>query len=513
MRLKALVVAVAFALVATACSSRGAEVTQEGADGTTEPTAEAAAAESPEDAESTPESAPTPTPEPTVDEPVVGTPGADGVGDPYYPTLGNGGYDVQRYVLDLTWDPATAVLSGTTTIEATATQDLASFNLDFLGMEISELTVAGTDADFDRDLAELTVIPNEAIAEGDPFETAVTYSGTPARTEALSDIDIGGWYFEGSNAFVVSEPAGNFTWHPVNDHPTDKALFRVIVTAPDELTVASAGLLESTTPNEDGTATWIYEARDPMAPYLLPLAIGDLVLLEDTTVGGVPIRNALVSSVADQVGAFDATADMMEIFTEMFGPYPFDAYGVLVVDTALGVALEQQTMSIFGTDFLEGGFNIDSVVAHELAHQWFGNLVSVASWDNIWLNEGFATYAEHLYFEASDPTYDIDAQIAGVASFAPEFFSNPVPGDPGPDQLFAASVYFRGGVTLHALRRTIGDDAFFETLRTYLERFAGSNVTTEDFVAVAEEVSGQDLDDFFDAWLYSTDLPAIPEGS
>lgn len=462
--------------------------------------------------------APTATPVAASDPPAtaapnaVASPGSDGLGDPYYPQLGNGGYDVQRYVLDLEWDPDTTTLSGTTTIEAIATQNLSSFNLDFLGMDISQILVDGTAADFSRASAELTVEPTVAIADATSFVVDVTYSGRPQRIPKLSDIDIGGWYVEGGTAFVVSEPAGSFGWHPVNDHPLDKALFRLEITAPVDLTVASAGILVETIDEGDGTRTWVYEPRDPIAPYLLPLAIGDLVLVDAGIVDGVVLRHAIVSDLADQIDAFDRTPDMLRTFSEMFGPYPFEAYGVLVVDSTLGVALEQQTMSLFGQDFLRQGGGFDDVIAHELAHQWFGNHVALSQWNDIWLNEGLATYAQYLYFEAADDNYDIDAEIGLLTQFDPATLSSPVPGDPGPERLFAASVYFRGALTVHSLRRTIGDEAFFETLRTYIERFGGANATTDDLRSIAEEISGTDLEEFFRTWLYESPLPEIPGG-
>ncbi|MEM7285408.1 MAG: M1 family metallopeptidase [Actinomycetota bacterium] len=450
-----------------------------------------------------------PTAEPVILNPVAG---AAGIGDPYYPGLGNGGYDVQRYILDLDWDPQSARLDGRATIEATATQDLLSFNLDLEGLEVAAVAVDGADASFVHEGAELTITPAEPLPDGEPFVAVIDYGGRPMRIDPLADIPIGGWFFVNGTAFVMSEPGGNFAWHPVNDHPLDKALFRVEVTAPGDLTVASAGLLVGVTDEADGDRTWIYEPPDPMAPYLLPLAIGDLELIDEGEASGVPIRNAIDRDLLDRQDAFGRTAQMMEVFIDLFGPYPFDAYGVLVVDAVVGGALEQQTLSIFGQDFLRSGRDFDDVVAHELAHQWFGNHVALGAWEDIWLNEGFATYAQYLYFEAIDPEYDIDAEIGRIRRFDRTLLSLPVPGDPGPEQLFATSVYFRGALTLHALRRTVGDDAFFASIAEYVDRFGGGNVTTEDFEAVVEEVSGEDLDAFFDAWLLDPALPEQPTG-
>ncbi len=452
-----------------------------------------------------PPSSPDPTPEPEIEA----TAGSDGVGDPYYPQLGNGGYDVQRYVLDLDWDPDTATLKGSATIEAIATQALSALNLDFSGMEIARITVNGADATFLRDGPELTVELPEPAATGARFDIVVAYSGQPNALPAVAGIDTGGWYIRNDVAFVVSEPSGSLTWHPVNDHPSDKALYRIEMTAPSELTVVSAGILKDTIDEGNGTTTWIYEPRDPMAPYLLPLAIGPLEIVEEESVEGVVVRNAFAAGLNGQAEMFDQTANMISVFSELFGPYPFEAYGVLVLDDSLGFALEQQTMSLFGQDFFRGGQRFDDVVAHELAHQWFGDYVTLTEWDDIWLNEGFATYAPYLYFEAADPSYDIDAEVRLLTQFDPTVLSSPLPGDPGGSDLFAASVYFRGALTLHSLRGTIGDAAFFDTLKVYVQRFGGANATTADFRSVAEEVSGQDLGAFFDEWLYQSPLPEI----
>ena len=197
---------------------------------------------------------------------------------------------------------------------------------------------------------------------------------------------------------------------------------------------------------------------------------------------------------------------MVDFYSDTFGPYPFDVYGTLVIDTDVGTALEAQTLSIFGRDMLD-----EATVAHELAHQWFGNSISVADWGDIWLNEGFATYAEGLWIEHTEGA-------AALAEWAQEIYREVAdagdeltpPGNPAATDLFNAGVYYRGALVLHALRLQIGDEAFFDLLRTYYDRFQGGNARTSDFISVAEEISGQDLQDFFDGWLYADQLPPIP---
>lgn len=442
-------------------------------------------------------------------EEVDGTPGTEGLADSYYPDMGNGGYDVELYNLVLDWNPDSKVLSGFAEITATATQDLSAFNLDFVGMDISAISVNGEAATFERVEPELTVQAPSGLAQGTEFVVVVEYSGQPKAVPARSNIGADGWVNASGVTFVAGEPGGASGWFPVNDHPLDKALYRYEMTVPSSETVATNGLLVEERNNGD-TITWVYETRFPQASYLTTMVIGDIELVTTGEVNGIVIRHALASSRVDEVlPQLESTEKMLNVLADMFGPYPFEVYGIAMVNTDLGFALETQTLSIFGTDFLSGG-NFQSVLVHELAHQWFGDSISVADWSEIWLNEGFATYAQYLYEEAVDPNYDIDLEMDRFTRFGASAVVSPPPGDPGHQNLFASTVYLRGALTLHALRLTIGDDAFFEFMKTYVERHTGGNVRTTDLIAVAEEVSGQELDAFFNAWLYEGPLPALP---
>lgn len=441
-----------------------------------------------------------------------GEPGAPGVGDEYFPELGNGGYDVQHYLLDLDYDPATDLVDATATIDATATQDLDRFNFDLSGLEVASVAVDDEPATFDRDDRELVVTPSEPIEDGAEFEVAVVYGGQPETigSEALGEV---GWTSTGDGVYVLSEPEGAATWFPANDHPIDKAPFTFNITVPDGLEVAANGLLSSQTPDGSGRRTWVYEATDPMAPYLATVAIGQFVFEEASGPNGVVIRNAFAEPLATSASFdFGRTAEMIELFNGLFGPYPFEAAGAVVVDEFIGVALETQTMSLFGAEITDGARGQETIVAHELAHQWFGDSVSVARWQDIWLNEGFATYAQWIWDEhIGAGTVDAIARDAARDMQDNELVALPPPGDPGPGDLFAGSVYVRGAVTLHALRLTVGDEPFFEILRTWTEEFEDANATTDDFIEVAERVSGQELDRLFQEWLFEEEVPALPE--
>ncbi len=414
-----------------------------------------------------PPSTTTSTEAPTTTEPEVvveGEPGAPGVGDPYYPGLGNGGYDVDHYTLDLTWQPDEGSLSGVATIEATATQDLSRFNLDLSGLEVRSVTVAGETAAVAREGRELLIDPASDIADGASFATVITYDGKPKPLREGTDLFALGWQTDGRESFVVSEPSGAQTFFPANDHPTDKATYTLRVTAPEDQTVIANGLLASDDDTGHGTHSWTYEVRDPMATYLVQIAIGDYELVDAGRVGDVTIRHGLHRTLLDRARqTVEGTADMLTLLDDVFGPYPFEAYGVLAVDEALGFALETQSLTIIGSDIAAD--RAPQILLHGLAHQWVGDSVSPSTWKDIWLNEGFATYAEWIWLERTGQ--DTAAAVARRFAGVPEL-STP-PGDPGPDELFGGSVYIRGGMALQALREQIGDDDFFDVLRTWVE--------------------------------------------
>ena len=435
--------------------------------------------------------------------------GGASAGDEYFDGLGNGGYDALHYDVDFTIDPAVDEMEAVMTMTALATQSLLSFNLDLVGMTVRSVEVDGRSAAFVQEGEELEIdAGQQALISGQEFEVRVRYFGTPDGVLSPAWRDRVGWQDAGEFSYVVSEPTGAHGWYPVNDHPIDKATYSISATVPAGLQAIANGVLVATTDNEDETTTWRYEARDPIASYLVTVAVGEFVFHEGVAETGTPLRDAYrPSAEAAAKPAIDLHSEMLAVFSELFGPYPFEVYGALVVDDNFGGALETQTLSVFSGSLFGGSFG-EIVVAHELAHQWFGDSLTPATWRDIWLNEGFATYGEWLWQEATDPTFDIDAEAERMARSGRPFWTGP--GDPGPGGLFDSTVYIRGGLTLHALRLTIGDEAFFETLRTYTARFAYGNVSTADFIAVAEEVSGEKVEDLLNSWLYEDTTPELP---
>lgn len=646
-------------------------------------------------------------------------PGEPGLNDPYFPLDGNGGYDVEHYLLDLAYDPATDVLSGTATVTALATQNLSAFNLDLDGLTVRSVEVNSGAASWSRDGAELTVTPRRGLPKGNRFTVEVRYDGVPA---AINDqFGRSGFLATDDGALIVGEPHVAATWFPVNDHPRDKASYTFRITVPEGLQVVANGRLQSRQ-TRNGRTTWAWQASAPMASYLATASVGnfrfdtsrdgririldaldpdlfeppalprtgtsyawsqagnrsykrlartisvpaggaalsfwtdrdteqdwDFMFVEARTAGaedwttlpdanghtsaatgsscpswhqihpflthyqtdsgggpctasgtsgqwwaasgasegweqwavdlsayagrdmelaityasdervqgaGVFIDDIALSTgvgstsfeddgdtwdgwraagepAGSPANANDWTAisappaslgeqartalgrqpEILDFLAGNFGPYPFRDAGGIVDDFAgLGFALENQTRPIYNKEIFADPVLGTSTVLHELAHQWFGDSLTIDSWRDIWLNEGFATYAEWLWSEhigqgTVQENFDNWASLPATDSFW-----DVMVGDPGADLIFATAVYARGAMTLHALRRQVGDDDFFRILRTWAKRYAGRNVSTGEFISLAERISGQDLDLLFDEWLFTAAKPSgLPE--
>lgn len=448
-----------------------------------------------------------PTTTTTTAEPLDARPGDAGVGDPYYPALGNGGYDIAHHDLEIAWHPETSMIDATATLTMIPTHDLSTFNVDLVGLEVTKVLVDGEPSPIVRTDREMTVVPVDPLATGEEIDVVVSYGGSPGPlTDAGTGVFDVGWHVDGRDAYVVSEPAGAATWFPTNDHPTDKSTYRFALDVPDDLAAVANGVLVDDVV-ADGRRRMVYESDDLMASYLASVVIGDLVFDEETAPTGVLIRNAYPPDVAaDARVDFARTGRMLEVFAEWFGPYPFAVYGHVVVDEELGFALENQTLSLFGVDVITGRGEADGIVAHELAHQWFGNAVSVANWREIWLNEGFATYAEWIW-EQETGGRTITESAANAHRFADYGIA---PGDPGADELFQPTVYVRGALALHALATAVGDDVFRRLLTEWVDRHDDGHASTADLLALAEELSGQELDDLFARWVHGAELPPLP---
>jgi aminopeptidase N len=456
-------------------------------------------------------------------------PGAPGIGDPYYSLDGNGGYDVQHYGLDLRYDPASDVLAGTASITARATQSLSRFDLDLVGLEVRSVTVGAHPATWTREGQELVVTPAHPLHEHRRFTVEVVYDGVPETIQ--DELGGSGFFHTDDGAVVAGQPHGAATWFPANDHPRDAASVDVSVTVPEGLEGVSNGVLCGSW-TTDGWTTWAWSAEEPMATYLVTLAVGEFDLRHyeadgieywdavDPAVATFDADPETEGSLAGEV--IDATLarqpEIVEAAEGWFGPYPFSAAGAIVDNTPdLGFALETQTRPVYSPLFFSDPLLAETVVVHELAHQWYGDSVRLDAWQHMWLNEGFATYAEWLWLEHEglDTPQGIFDTLASLTDeeLGADFWQVVI-GDPGPatDQLFHPAVYTRGAMTLQALRNQVGDDAFFSILRAWASSMAGQTATTGQFIALAEDVSGQQLDELFTAWLFTPARPAgLPE--
>ncbi|PGH42749.1 peptidase M1 [Micromonospora sp. WMMA1996] len=433
-------------------------------------------------------------------------PGAADAGDPYVPGAGNGGYDVGHYALDVRYDPGDDRLTGTATLTATATEALSRFQLDLAGLDVDRVRVDGEPAKHRHDDAELVVTPAHGLPSGRRFTVEVTYGGVP-KPLPNAELGDGGFHATGDGAIALGQPESASTWYPVNDHPSDKATYDIAITVPDGLAALSNGVPKGRT-SSGGRTTWRWSEGSPMASYLSTLVIGDYRVTSGTHAGR-PLVTAVASALpADGPAAASVarTGEVADFLAARFGPYPFDAYGgVMVADDRIRYALETQSRPVYGPGFFRGGPNTE-VVAHELAHQWFGDSVSVARWSDIWLNEGFATYAEWLWAE-----HDGGRTVARTVAdrYATTDWTRPTV-DPGRAGMFGDAVYQRGALAVHALRRAVGDDTFYRILRGWLAQHRDGNATTADFVGYAERTAGRPLRALLDAWLVGATPPGLP---
>ena len=433
--------------------------------------------------------------------------GADSAGDAYLPQSGNGGYRTVSIALSLRYRIARNRLDGTAELLLHSSQRLARFSLDLVGLSASAVRVEGRRADFRQVQGKLRITPERPIEAGTEFLVVVEYGGAPKprRTRAWGAI---GWEELADGVLVASQPSGAPTWFPCNDHPFDKASYRIRVETDAAYTVVANGELEDHRV-VSGQGVWVYVQREPTASYLVMLQIGRYVkqrLVFDGAEGAVYFPRPLERRVAAD---FAPVPRMLATFEAAFGPYPFERYAVVVTADALEIPLEAQGLAVFGANHIDGHGGEERLIAHELAHQWFGNSVGLARWQDIWLNEGFCCYAEWLWADASGaaPIDRIARDHHARLSRLPEDL---LIGDPGASGMFDDRLYKRGALTLHALRLLVGDDAFFGVLREWTRRHRHATATTADFIALVSELTGRPLGTFFETWLHHPELPPLP---
>nr|WP_246580865.1 M1 family metallopeptidase [Deinococcus aestuarii] len=446
------------------------------------------------------------------------SPAADTLGDPIFPGLGQAGLDVRHYDVSLTVErPGTPELYGSVTLTLSSTRPLAEIRLDFLGLAVSAVRWNNRAAPYRVDAAaqKLSVTPPAPLLPGQEARLTVVYGGRPG---VILDPGFGtpvqlGWQSVlaadgrvGAN-FTLSEPHGTHTFLPSNDHPSDKATFTTRLTVPQGFTAAASGV-EGPVTERGGTRTFVFTQAQPIPTYVLGLHVNRF---ERVTAPAVPVgvggatvarRDYFPVGTPPNVRAvYDRTGEALRVLSEWFGPYPFGACGVALVTPRLP-ALETATLST-----IPPNLNTERTAVHELAHQWFGNDVSPATWADVWLNEGFATYSDVLWTEA---------QGGDGQAVAARWYDTLVRGGSRPlvatreEQLFDRSAYQRGALAVHALRAAVGDAAFRAFLRAYTARFSGGTVSTPEFLAFARAQTGERGEAALRLWVESPTLPPLP---
>ncbi len=436
----------------------------------------------------------------------------DGMGDPLAPTLGNGGYDVAHYDLTLDWNSTTTTLEAEVVITATATTDLDVFNLDFTGFVIDRLTVNDEPAALGRQGHELIVTPTTPIRTGEEFVVAVAYRGTPepVRSE-LARGQVGWITLPGGEILVRNDPDGAHTWFPVNDHPSDRARFTVTITVPPPLAVIASGSLERHLDRET-SRLFEWETGGEIAPHTLVMVIGEVALVDDASTSaatGVEVRHVLPAGTESIPKEMAVVDDTMAFLERRFGRFPADAYGVIVVD-GVSTMLPGHTWSIVSPEELSSDAFSGRIV-RDLTRHWFGDDAGFATWSNVWLSTGLPAYAEWMWLQRTIGKNALEVAAKGARAKVKNS-SWPAPDDPPEGDLYVDGVFVYGATFLHALRLKIGDEAFFETLSTFHDTFAGGFGTTADLVEIAERSAGQSLDFYFDAWFHGDTLPGFPKG-
>jgi len=429
-----------------------------------------------------------------------------GVSAPYFPRRGNQGYVVSHYDLTLDYRVGPNRLAAVAVLTLRTTEALTSLVLDFADLRVDRVILQdGRRLRYEHQKEKLRIRLPSRVEAGEQLVLEIVYRGTPRPT--ASRYGGLGWEQLADGVLVASQPTGAPSWFPCDDRPDRKAAYRFTITTASQYQVVANGRLTSVA-HSGSTSTWTFVQDAPMATYLASVQIGPYQRHE--LPGGVPQR--LVAPARRLAAAREALARqdaMMTLFGELFGPYPFDGYTVVVTDDRLDIPVEAQGMAMFGANHMDADWSNQRLIAHELAHQWFGNSLTLGDWRDIWLHEGFACYAEWLWSEASG-SRSADEHAHTWHHRLQRQAQDLVLADPGPPHLFDDRIYKRGALTLHALRRLVGDEAFFRVLRTWTAESRHGTVSTDGFTRVVAAVAGQDMGSFFQGWLWEEGLPGLP---
>ncbi|MDO5031897.1 M1 family metallopeptidase [Corynebacterium sp.] len=421
----------------------------------------------------------------------------------------NLGFEVSHYELDLTYRVEPNLLQGEAVLHLTALEDLDRLTLDLGGAMVPRRITAKHAprvAKFRQSGGKLRLSFAETVEEGTEFTLHIRYGGTPRPLRTVwGEI---GWEETESGALVASQPNGAPSWFPCDDTPGEKATYDIRITADDPFTVISNGTLVSKKKASGSTTRWHYRTQHPMATYLATVQVGEFTTM--------PLgRNTTAWAPADLqynvLEEFARQQEMLDFLSSLFGPYPFPDYQVVITEDELEIPLEAQGLSIFGSNHVQGDHRFERLIAHELSHQWFGNSVGLKEWKDIWLNEGFACYSEWLWHEHAHGVPAHNSAHAHYQVLARKK-QDIIIGDPGARDMFDDRVYKRGALTVHALRRLLGDAPFFHAVRGYLAAAQHSVVTPESLISRMREAATnpQDVDELLTQWLEQPELPRFP---
>ncbi|MFD5080121.1 M1 family metallopeptidase [Streptomyces sp. NPDC058371] len=440
-----------------------------------------------------------------------------GVGDRLFPHLGNPGYDVESYDLAFTYSGSNSKpLTAVTTIDAVTTAALERINLDFSHGTVGSVEVNGVPATFTSAGDDLVVTPGEPLSEGSVVRITVRHTSDPVSVEGQD----GGWVRTKDGLAMANQADAAHLVFPSNDHPSDKALFTIHVTAPEGYTAVANGLPVGVDRGAR-TTTWTYRTEHPMATELTQVSIGRSTVLHRTGPHGLPVRDVVPTKDRAKLEPWLAkTPDQIAWMEGKVGLYPFETYGLLMAEAQTGFELETQTLSLFEKDlFTQPAYPkwyVESIMVHELSHQWFGDSVSPRAWSDLWLNEGHATWYEALYAEENaHKPMEARMKAAYRASDTWRAAGGPpaAPKKPQPGQkisIFRPNVYDGAALALYALREEIGRPAFERLERTWVALHQDGTATTADFEDLASSMSGRDLSGFFKGWLYGEKTPPMP---
>ena len=460
---------------------------------------------------------------------VAAPPGALGIGDYLFPTLGNPGYDARHYTLDVRYATAAPAqqISGTLRMEAVATDKLNSINLDFAGDSFGAVTVDGRAAATAQAGEDIVIAATPPIKSGQSFSVVVPFT-SHIFTPAPGDVFPFGWFATVDGSVTAFQPDVAHLSYPVNDHPADKATYTFHLDVPTGVTAVANGVATGSS-SAAGRTVYSYEERSPMASELVQMTVGDIAVIDRGTAAGVKLRD--VASNANRriiEPALMRTPTHVRWMVDKVGRYPFENYGVLAADQLFFYALETQTLSLHAELFFDPRFApgvtgqrwfYEPIMVHELAHQWFGDSVAPERWSDVWLNEGHATWYEREWEQevgqidengfSSFEAFMRD-QYAKANQYRADFGPVALPTHNDLFGLFSDNVYGGGSLVLYALQQQVGDATFRAIERAWAQRKSGQSVGTDDFIALASEVSGQDLTAFLSAWVYGETVPPMP---